>query len=85
MTMTLGEFRAWLDGFSAAIDRAPTEEQWNVIQEKMALIVSDTITTPIIYEPYYQRPQPTWPYWYTTCHAQGANDAKMISLQHTEE
>jgi hypothetical protein len=33
--MTLNEFKYWLDGFSASIDKAPTEEQWGVIQSKL--------------------------------------------------
>jgi len=32
--MTLSEFRAWLDGFSEAINGAPTAEQWVVILAK---------------------------------------------------
>ena len=33
--MTLSEFRAWLEGFSASFNEAPNAEQWAAIQEKM--------------------------------------------------
>lgn len=33
--MTPNEFKAWLDGFSAAIIDAPTKEQWEIIKKKV--------------------------------------------------
>lgn len=37
--MTPQEFKAWLEGFSEAIDEAPTPEQWAKIKAKAAKIV----------------------------------------------
>lgn len=37
--MTLSEFKAWLDGYGAAIQGAPTEEQWGVIQKKLDEVI----------------------------------------------
>ncbi|PJN93936.1 hypothetical protein CNY89_17465 [Amaricoccus sp. HAR-UPW-R2A-40] len=34
--MTLNEFRAWFDGFSEALDGAPTAEQWAKVRAKLA-------------------------------------------------
>lgn len=36
--MTLNEFRAWLDGFSAAMGDAPTPQQWATVLEKLATV-----------------------------------------------
>jgi hypothetical protein len=36
--MNLAEFKAWLDGFSAAIGDAPTPEQWAKIREKLETV-----------------------------------------------
>jgi hypothetical protein len=33
--MTLSEFKAWLEGYSEAIDSSPTTSQWNLILEKI--------------------------------------------------
>lgn len=38
--MTISEFRAWLEGFSEAIDGAPTAEQWEKIKEKIGTIAA---------------------------------------------
>ena len=39
--MTISEFNAWLDGFGAAIDGAPTAEQWLNIRAKFSEVVRD--------------------------------------------
>lgn len=36
--MTVNEFKAWIDGFSAAINGAPTLEQWDTIKAKLAMV-----------------------------------------------
>jgi hypothetical protein len=36
--MTVSEFKAWLDGFSAAINGAPSQEQWEAIKGKLSTI-----------------------------------------------
>ncbi len=36
--MTIEEFKAWVDGFSTAIDGAPTAEQWGVIRAKLEAV-----------------------------------------------
>ena len=36
--MTLNEFRAWLDGFEAAMADAPTAEQWAKIKAKLGTV-----------------------------------------------
>lgn len=42
--MTLNEFKAWLDGYGAAIQGEPTADQWAVIQGKLAELKLKTIT-----------------------------------------
>lgn len=55
--MTIGEFRAWLDGFKEGINEAPTPDQWAKVLEKFGQV----------YEPLPQLPfgQPNsiGPYW----------------------
>lgn len=34
--MTIAEFKAWLEGFEAALNGAPTEDQWATIKAKIA-------------------------------------------------
>ena len=61
--MTISEFNAWLDGFEAAFDGAPTEAQWldirakfsEVRDEKWPLYTAQPLA-PII-------PQPFMTYW----------------------
>ncbi len=36
--MSLREFRAWLEGYSASIGDAPTPEQWAAIKAKLELV-----------------------------------------------
>lgn len=36
--MTVNEFKAWLEGFDAAINGAPTPEQWETIKAKLATV-----------------------------------------------
>jgi hypothetical protein len=68
--MTLGEFRAWLDGFNSAIVGTPNKEQWALIQEKLATVRPDALTTPYVY-PLYQMPHwPSIPYA-INCYATG--------------
>ncbi len=82
--MTLGEFKAWLDGFSAAINGAPTAEQWATIREKLGEVQAfplPAVTAPSPYVPsVYPNPfTPSTlpamppPSWATTCGA--ANEA----------
>ncbi len=85
--MTLGEFKAWLDGFSAAINGAPTVEQWATIREKLSEV--QAVSIPAAPRPYSPNPYalstlptPSVKEWYTTCGAAGslgATDAKVWS------
>lgn len=56
--MTLSEFKAWFEGFSEGIDKAPTEKQFAKIKAKVALIDGAPITYPVFidrYRHYYDR------------------------------
>ncbi len=56
--MTLSEFKAWLDGFSEAIqESAPTPNQWKTIQEKLETVEQPALTLPKITGPLYDPPQ----------------------------
>lgn len=39
--MTIAEFKAWLEGFEAAMSGAPTPEQWAAIKAKIATVRGD--------------------------------------------
>lgn len=43
--MTIAEFKAWLDGFEAAMDRAPTAAQWAAIKAKLNTVTEKPVTT----------------------------------------
>lgn len=54
--MTIAEFKAWLEGFEAALNGAPTPEQWDAIKAKIAqLRAVDVQPLPANY-----RPSPWW-------------------------
>lgn len=36
--MTIKEFKAWLEGFDAAVKAAPTAEQWEQIKRKLETV-----------------------------------------------
>lgn len=42
--MTLGEFKAWLDGYAEGFDGAPTPEQWAKVREKLEGVQADVIS-----------------------------------------
>jgi hypothetical protein len=70
--MTLNEFRAWLDGYAASIDGAPTAEQWEAIKAKLVAVEEGApMSAPWPGEGTKRRPDdciisrphaPTWPY-----------------------
>lgn len=54
--MTLAEFKAWLDGYSASFtDGAPNAEQWAVISEKLAGVVPFALGQSAAVNPSYFR------------------------------
>ena len=58
--MTLSEFKAWFEGFSEGIDKAPTEKQFAKIKAKVADINGVAVTYPV----YIDRYVPHWPAYY---------------------
>ena len=77
--MTLGEFKAWVEGFEESFLVAPSHEQWNKIKEKLAEVqVVDTIPySPN--PPYITAPGSSWttPFTYfgNVCNVNGDPDA----------
>lgn len=64
--MTVSEFKAWLDGFSAAINGAPSQEQWEAIKGKLSTIDNSgswgipkitPYTSPSVAPPTWYKPQ----------------------------
>lgn len=90
--MTLSEFRAWLDGFSAAMGDAPTAEQWAAIKAKLADVqpvnwgvgparhVDASVITPVVYPRTIRSGDGPWPgYWPTTCRAGSFASADLVT------
>jgi len=50
--MTLSEFKAWFEGFSEGIDKAPTEAQFTKIKAKVADIDGAPVTYPVFIDRY---------------------------------
>lgn len=63
--MTQAEFKAWFEGFTEAIEKAPTQKQWARIKERVAEI-DGTPVTERIYVDRYVRPYERWWYYPTT-------------------
>lgn len=48
--MTLGEFKAWLDGFSTSFEEAPSPKQWEIIKKKLGEV---RMIEPVVSRPSY--------------------------------
>ncbi|WP_395543286.1 hypothetical protein [Neotabrizicola sp. sgz301269] len=57
--MTLNEFKAWLEGFEAAMGDAPTPEQWKTIKAKLAGVSASGFDLPKLGQPYTLGPSPS--------------------------
>lgn len=57
--MTIKEFQAWLDGYSAAIQGPPDVRQWELIKSKIAKL-SDSEVFPVKW--YHPKPRTTYDY-----------------------
>lgn len=73
--MTSDDFRAWLSGFSEAVDGTPTEAQWARILEKLGHVVPVAPIIPAdlpkanVARPHWHTGNPpphNWPYPFTT-------------------
>ncbi len=54
--MNLNEFKSWLDGFSEAIDGAPTKEQWDRVKSVLKSVHEITLA------PVPNMTPSTWPH-----------------------
>ena len=63
--MTQAEFKAWFDGFTEAIEKAPTQKQWARIKERVTEIDGKAVTERVYVDRYWQyNPyRPISPYW----------------------
>jgi hypothetical protein len=59
--MKLDEFRAWFEGFTEDMDRAPTAKQWKRIKERVAEIDGAPVTERIYLDRYWPVVQPLYP------------------------
>ena len=50
--MTPQEFKAWFDGFTEAVDKAPTQKQWARIKERVAEIDGKAVTERVYVDRY---------------------------------
>lgn len=65
--MTLSEFKAWFEGYTDAIEGAPTKAQFDKIKVKVAAIDGSVTTYPIYVDRYRGVFKwPNWPYPYAT-------------------
>lgn len=88
--MTVSEFRAWLDGYSAVIGDAPTADQWATIKAKLAdvhepfsIAPADRINpsiAPVVYPRTIRSGDVPWPgYWPGTCRAGSYADTDLMT------
>ena len=59
--MTLSEFKAWLDGFSAAIEGAPSPDQWAAIRAKLDTVEAVKFASPLLNYPQGVRANNAYP------------------------
>lgn len=55
--MTPEQFAYWLQGFSEIGDTGPTKEQWQIIQDHLALVFTKLTPTYKPMEPWFPLPQ----------------------------
>jgi hypothetical protein len=86
--MTIAEFRAWLEGYEASFDGAPSPEQFATIKDKLSRVYAEPAHAPAPYPwrvepvlPYPQiqplNPHPGQPWWNSPiiAHSNGSADA----------
>lgn len=72
--MTPQEFKAWFDGYTEALDAAPTEKQWKRIKAQVAKIDNVPLNIHTIYRDYPRWSCNGWPYYVSnTMAASGAH------------
>ena len=73
--MTVGEFKAWMDGYSEQIKGVPSQKQWKRIQEKLDEIYDCQDHYPYMRPfPWYVESTPLWkPFWSNTTTTSPAN------------
>lgn len=63
--MLPSEFKAWFDGFTEAMDKAPTQKQWARIKERVAEIDGKAVTHTVYVDRYVNAyPPGYWQRWY---------------------
>lgn len=63
--MTQQEFKAWFEGFTESMEKAPTAKQWARIKERVAEIDGKPVTERVFIDRYW----PTYyPYWISPVH-----------------
>lgn len=75
--MTLNEFKAWFDGFTENVSKAPTIKQWARIKERVGEI-NDVAVTERIYVDRWVTPYR--PYWSTYSYWSNASPVFMGSI-----
>lgn len=63
--MTISEFKAWLEGFEAALNGPPTEDQWATIKAKIAQL-REVHIDPLPSGYKWRDPVKPSPWWETT-------------------
>lgn len=76
-TMTINEFRAWLEGFEEGIKGSPTEAQWDKIKLRLEGVKSGEPYP--LFQPW--SPRPWWPTWTYTA---TDNNWSIKAVPHTQ-
>ena len=62
--MTLAEFKAWFEGFTESMSKAPNEAQWKRIKARVKEIDGTATTERIFVDRYWPTVRPYWyPSW----------------------
>ncbi len=67
--MTLGEFKAWFEGFTENLPPSPSPKQWTRVKDRIGEIDDIATTDPVYFDRHYDHHKPWWgttkPFEYT--------------------
>lgn len=70
--MTLQEFKAWFEGYTESMAKAPTEKQWARVKARVKEIDGTTITQRVFVDHYYPPYRRYFDGWQYACGTAGS-------------
>ncbi len=80
--MTLQEFKAWFEGFTEGMERAPNLKQWTRITKRVKEIDGTPVTERVFIDRYWPKGYPYYPFYWNTLCGSGAPVPGSITAYH---